>query len=419
MNTVARLLRYWTWWRVGLVAVSAASLAAAVAVSSVALAVVLALVAVAALACLIGLIGARVDSHHSRLAGAAAPTPAAEPPEDPLPVRVLRLGAEVHADDLAGKVVIAPMAAYHLAEVTPLRDALARRGVGSVVMVDEPWLSQVAGGLDHATTVLAMPQPGDWLDRVRALVVFNDWDARLAPLIDHANRQGVPTFAKVEGVQDFEDADVPIDRRPYRRVAHVLCQGANDVDALAGAHTHVVGSSRLERLWSMPPRPRPVPQAVVNVNFTFGVLESARDAFVDSAVEGCRLAGIPVVISAHPHDQAGRSHPLATTVSMAQLLPRASVLITRFSTVAFEAMALGVPVVYHNPHGEQVPTFARPDGAFDISTDAESLAAAVLGSGDWVDRYRPRCEDFFRRQVDIDPQLDPAQRAAAAILGDD
>jgi hypothetical protein len=48
-------------------------------------------------------------------------------------------------------------------------------------------------------------------------------------------------------------------------------------------------------------------------------------------------------------------------------LTEASVLVSRFSTVPFEAMARGVPFVYHNPHGETVPTFMNPDGGNAMS----------------------------------------------------
>ena len=105
----------------------------------------------------------------------------------------------------------------------------------------------------------------------------------------------------------------------------------------------------------------------------------------------------------------------AASDSMSDLLWDARVLISRFSTVPFEAMALGTPFVYFNPHGERVPTFAQPDGAFPTATDVDDLTRAL---GDLpLDRatVRERSSEFFRRQIDIGstPAID---RTVAAIL---
>ena len=79
------------------------------------------------------------------------------------------------------------------------------------------------------------------------MVVLNDW-ARLSEVVKSASDAGVPTFAKVEGVQDFDDVDTGRERRPYRAAAVILGQGQNDADALTdkglGRREH-----RLERIW--------------------------------------------------------------------------------------------------------------------------------------------------------------------------
>jgi hypothetical protein len=123
------------------------------------------------------------------------------------------------------------------------------------------------------------------------------------------------------------------------------------------------------------------------------------------------------VVSLHPTEatELPDGVPVATE-SMASLLTHCSVLISRFSTVPFEAMARGVPFVYHNPHAETVPTFATPDGAFDISTSASELGDALVDAMRWRADYRDRAEAFFRQQVDIDPDASPARRAAEVIL---
>ncbi|MFN3216067.1 MAG: hypothetical protein ACE367_06195 [Acidimicrobiales bacterium] len=330
----------------------------------------------------------------------------------PDPAAVLeRVGA-------AGRVVLAPLASYHTIELFPLARELAAAGVDSVVVVPEPWIAELAPALVGTDlAVYALPAPGGWLADAAAVVVMNDWDADLGAIVRTAQGYGVPTIAKVEGAQDFDDVDVPIDRQAYRHADLVLCQGQNDVDALAGVATALVGSTRLERIHAAPPRPAPAhPLAVINVNFTFGVLEDACDRFVQTALEGCRLAGIDAVISVHPHQRGDLAGLPLADEPMSRLLHRASVLVSRFSTVPFEAMAAGVPFVYHNPHGERVPTFAGGDGAFEHSTDAASLAAAIEASLPFVGTARDRAAPFFARQVDIDPTTTAERRAAAAVL---
>jgi hypothetical protein len=51
--------------------------------------------------------------------------------------------------------------------------------------------------------------------------------------------------------------------------------------------------------------------------------------------------------------------------------------VSRFSTVIIDALALGVPVVYFNPHGEPVEELLPPFGAFGIARDSQELSDAI------------------------------------------
>lgn len=319
-------------------------------------------------------------------------------------------------DPLTGKILILPSAGYHVEEAGPLAKQLGASGLDPIFLADERRWQEIRAGMrrfDFPTHQI--PEVDDWMDGVAAIVVFNDW-GEYAHIVKKANELGIPTFAKVEGAQDFEDDDVDWKRNPYRTAAHILCQGRNDIAALPDQDCYVVGGTRLERIWHEPPRPIPEPLAVINVNFTYGVLEDAQDIFLSTAIAACRRAGIPMVASLHPAHRGQLDHRIeVATQPMSHLLTKASVLISRFSTVPFEAMARGVPFVYHNPHDERVPTFKRPDGAFPVSKDARSLAEAIAESLDRVGTFRDRCRDFFLNQVDIIPDTRPEDRAAKVI----
>ena len=173
----------------------------------------------------------------------------------------------------------------------------------------------------------------------------------------------------------------------------------------------IVGSTRLERLWWAPPVTPHSELAVINLNFTYGMLTSARDLWLETAVEGCERAGIPHVISVHPAEKARKPHPRASAISASRLLRHATVFISRFSTLPYEAMARGVPFVYHNPHDEAVPAFKDPMGAFPTTANASDLQEA-LASIDPVEDVRSRAADFLAKQFDVDSKARSEERTA-------
>ena len=314
-------------------------------------------------------------------------------------------------------VLLLPGAAYHLPEMVALAHALEDQDHPTVIAVGYPHWDRVAEGLFWYgdLPVYALPEPEEIVSATSAVVTMKDW-AGYAPIITEAQAAGIPTFAKVEGAQDFHDIDTNQARRPYRTADHILCQGQNDFDGLEDKSRFIVGSTRLERLWWAPPSRPHKPLAVINLNFTYGVLTAARQTFLETAIHGCELADIDYVIAVHPAERARKPHPRSTTVPISRLLERASLLISRFSTVPFEAMARGVPFIYHNPHGELVQTFANPDGAFDTTTTPAGLAQAIRDAASVRGDNRSRSKRFFLEQVDIDDSRRSETRTTSVLL---
>ncbi len=313
-------------------------------------------------------------------------------------------------------ILLLPSAAYHLGEIMPLHDALNRRGYETMVAVGDAHWPRIATGLSwYDTPVFRLPDPHLAVPGLRAVVTMKDW-AGYGEVVAAAKEAGVTTFAKVEGAQDFSDADTPYDRAAYRLADHILCQGKNDFDALDGSR-YIVGSSRLERLFHAPVLPKEGDHVVINLNFTYGVLEEERARWIEGAVAACEQLGLPYTVALHPAERRTRSVPHASTIPISRLLLRATTLVSRFSTVPFEAMARGIPFVYHNPHGEQVSTFAHGGDAFRKTNDAAELAAALEEARGWRDDYRDRCAVFFSRQIDVNPEVSAEDRAADLIYG--
>ena len=272
-------------------------------------------------------------------------------------------------DDGTRPVLLLPGAAYHLAEIIPLAAELERRGIRARIAVGEAHWDRVRQGLvSYTGDIYALPSPETAASAISALVTMKDW-AGYRPYVEAAKDRGLPTFAKVEGAQDFDEIDTGQDFHPYRTADTILCQGENDVAALPGNRV-IVGSTRLERLRRAPLRIPRQRQAIINLNFSYGVLTQCRTDFLETAIAACEAIGMPYVIPVHPAMKSYPRDPAYSTIPIARLLENASVLISRFSTTPFEAMARGVPFIYHNPHGELVPTFQSPDGAFRITTTA-------------------------------------------------
>jgi GT2 family glycosyltransferase len=326
-------------------------------------------------------------------------------------------GLEDHA---RGTVILVPQSRYHVDELGPLAEELSARGVPTSFMVPDSAPATVLTELSRYTDVVlswdaALPDRSP----VAGVVVLNDWGPT-RELVECADRHGAPTFAKVEGVQDFTDADTGQQRLPYRRVRYVLGQGPNDAKALADRDVAVVGSSRLERIWQDPPsQPGGLEPVLVNFNFTYNVLTNQADDWILSVQGGIEDAGREFLVSQHPalktkhstHARHVTSQPIRHEVI------RAAALVSRFSTVLYEAMARGVPVIYHNPHGERVPDFQDPRGAFPKTASRVELRDAVRELASWQVDYRKRCASFFTGQVDVDPERRSEVRGAAFIAG--
>lgn len=374
--------------------------------------------------------GALVEAARSTLRDALASDPA--PPRMPVPPRRLDVDEAIARSgpvtdrslvspvtvgrEAFGGVVLCPLARYHTEELVPLARSLEARGHRTSFLLSTREAEEVRQEMRKYTDQLfSWPDSPGSLPPFEAVVMLNDWGPT-KELVALATARGVPSFSKVEGVQDFEDVDTGRIRKPYRWADHVLCQGRNDVASLDGAATHIVGNSRLERI-ALGPENRfgDTCRVVVNSNFTYSVLTDERGGWLRSVLEACTRAGVDPIISQHHADASlpGR-FPIATE-PMKRLLVDADVLVSRFSTVPFEAMARGVPFVYHNPHHEKVPTFARPDGAFEVSFTTDELAEALRRALARRGRYRAESEAFFAAQVDVDPATPSEERSAAVI----
>ncbi len=315
-------------------------------------------------------------------------------------------------------ILLLPSSAYHTDELIELVEELRRHGFAPVAMLNQYRWRTTGTALSRVDVpaVEALPA-GDWLLDFAAVLTFNDWGEYFGEYVQYVAGKAPVSFAKVEGVQDWDDLDTGRIRNPYLASDVILCQGENDVRALEGrrARLEIVGSDRLEAIWHAPLPPDAEPRVVANVNFTYRVQTEHRDLWVETLREACRRADVPLDLSLHPSETA--KYPgLAATEPIRHLLVQDSILVSRFSTVLFEGMARGCSVIYYNPHGERVPTFHHPDGAFDVAEDPDTLARMVQAArGRSRSEAKERAAPFFRRQVSMEPGTTVAARTANVI----
>lgn len=322
-------------------------------------------------------------------------------------------------------VTLVAQADYHLRELDRVSASLRDLGMSSRIVIPDidwkplhryrPTVRRLRQLLDvSGRTLEPSVSIGRLLERSLAVLVMNDWGVPRR-LVEAAQIENVPSFALVEGVQDFFDVDTGMARHAYRRVDHVFTLGRAGAEVLGRERCTPVGSTRVSELWSTPALPAG-DRTVINSNFTYGVLTSARRSWVDGVVSATEAAGRPWVLSRHVAERGRSGHP-ASRLPVGDLLKDCGHLVSRFSTVALDALALGIDLVYHNPHGEREPTFQGGSDGFAVTrTPAELQHVMARGPRDRSE-VRAAVQPFLEHQVLLGAETDPADAVAVAMRG--
>jgi hypothetical protein len=179
-----------------------------------------------------------------------------------------------------------------------------------------------------------------------------------------------------------------------------------------------VGLPIIRKLYKEEPTFPKKPVVAINVNFSYGVLTNCRENYVKTAIEGCRLAGVEYVITQHPMDDGILSDYNLSEKNMYDTIRDCSVYVSRFSGSIIEALALGKPCVYHNPHKEEVLKFQKPMGAYSISDSAESLAKAIKYELDRSSKtpVREYSRKFMEYHANIGEKKEPEELITETII---
>lgn len=287
------------------------------------------------------------------------------------------------------KIVFIPHSAYHVWTISLIGKALKDIGVDFITVdISAEWRDGKvrSAAAEHGIELIALSEFILGRYRPRAIVTFNDWDPVTRPILIAAKASGILTIAIVEGIQDYDDADVHWKRFAYKTSDVVLLPGDFDKKYFEGHKATVasVGVPRIETLRTKPKREWTQgvkPSVLINCNFSYGVLVEHRDRWLTEAVETVLELGMTPVISRHPGD-AGVLYPeYVTSENFYDALERCDVSIQRFASGVLESLARDVGVIYFNPHGENVDKFqADPMGAYTLALDKSALKEQL---SDW------------------------------------
>jgi hypothetical protein len=329
-------------------------------------------------------------------------------------------------------VLFMPHNAYHTREMASIAHELEQRNIRCLfVDITNAYPDEGSGrvmrklGLDH------VPYTEDILRRLKPTVLFvmNDWSPVVHDRVVECRSLGVRTIALVEGVQDFEDTHIEHlgigqPRHAYRHVDVTLLVGEHDRKFFAtqregesaSPEVRLTGSTRIERLAREPRPQNRLRRVLINSNFTYGIYTQIQSEWIESAVRACQRAGVDYVISQHHADTMDLSKYHRSTRPLYDELRECAVIVSKFSGVILEAMALDTPVIYHNPHGERIDKFLNPQGAYPVTHDVQSLADAIskiMLTPLSIISERQRA--FFAHHVSIDAQRSCPQRIADVI----
>lgn len=251
----------------------------------------------------------------------------------------------------------------------------------------------------------------------KAYVFALDWSSVFRKFIYDLQLYNVPAIGFYEGISDDFNVETKRAFLPYRLFDYLLIPGVY-YKKIYSKKTYVVGMPTIDDLLRTDPSFPMEHLAIINCNFSYGVLDDKRLLFLNTAIEACKKAGISYVISQHPADRGDLKDKFVSSDSVYDLLKKGSFLISRFSTCIIESLALGKPVIYFNPHNEKMETFKDSLGAYHIASTIEDLQYCISKVINEIDKkidFRKKAENFLYEHINYGSKLLSSSSSALAI----
>lgn len=190
------------------------------------------------------------------------------------------------------------------------------------------------------------------------IILGNDWGGQEQQVIHEARILGIPTVCIQEGPLDFLD----LNTNRLQNADTIFLQGPVFMKYLnRESGVLITGNPKFDNLF--PIKLPEAPKVMINYNFTYGFLDDAREKWIDDVVDVCNKLEINFFISKHPCNKGILPNDIEVKSSdvyqIFDQLRDASIIISGFDTVLYDAMMMGREVIYYNPHQEHFRIFSE------------------------------------------------------------
>lgn len=244
------------------------------------------------------------------------------------------------------------------------------------------------------------------LSDISCVFTAADWTSEYLALRRMLKNTDIPFITLQEGPQDWHMQFVhnkkTVIPNHYRNA---------DISIMQGISSYLSASPSLATLISNPkvdafsPEVLPEqPKVMVNLNFSYvdtkPYYEKAGPDWMNNVEQCLNKLNIDFFVSKHPRDETpylGENVIASHAQAIKDQILKSSLIITRFSSVIFEALSLGRPVIYYNPHQEPMPyLMGLYSNCVPIVQTIEELEAEVIRLTRLHDRNFDDYYEFLR-----------------------
>jgi hypothetical protein len=233
-----------------------------------------------------------------------------------------------------------------------------------------------ATSLDQEGLAYTTYRPGGAPPHADVALLNADWNPQHRDIVKRCRRAEIPTLVLQEAVN--VDFDGPL--RRMRWADAVAITGAQTVRYLARDVMFLTGNPRFDA-----PGPASAPDSdrvLINCNFMLGFGGEWGGKWLDLAVEAVRESGRDYVITRHPRDDTDLSGVENVLDSGAyrvrDQLAACGVLVSRDSSLPYEALLSNRPVIYFDPFGEKERTLREDSTGLILKCATKDELVAAL-----------------------------------------
>ncbi len=211
--------------------------------------------------------------------------------------------------------------------------------------------------------------------RTSLVVLGNDWGKEEQEVIRECRILGIPSICIQEGPLHFSNTKFYLQNADF-----AFLQGEVMKKYVGNQNAVITGNPKYDQLQKLPLPSRPC--VMVNCNFTYGIYEEYRDQWLKDIIRACQELQVDYFISQHPRDTGILPDEYNVVRSNAFLvndqIKKSTLLVSRFSTLIYEALLMGRGVVYYDPMHESFRLIKENNnGAIYYGDDYESLKNAL------------------------------------------